>query len=145
MDTETKQNNSQNGQASGGNSTGSGNAAPDMMTLLGQTSLPASTCGWLSCLRKSGMSFSYSIDKQHVPDVDQMQSSQNEAQNGNQSSGQSNAQSGKQTNARGGASDTMTCSGSCTIRYFDFALGIMGLAIAGFLTKGCCCLKRKMF
>ena len=142
MDTETKQNNSQNGQSSGGNSTESGNAAPDMMTLLGQTSLPASTCGWLSCLRKSGMSFSYSIDKQHVPDVDQMQSSQNDAQNGNQSSGQSNAQSGKQTNARGGASDTMTCSGSCTIRYFDLAVGaILVMTVCGIL-KSFRCMKR---
>ena len=162
MDTETKQNDTQAGQtasdsarsgfAAGGNSaasnstTANGKTAPDMMTLLGKTSLPASVCGWLSCLRKSGMSLTYSLQKRHIPDMDQPQSAQG-CQNGGHNGGQSvgngqNASSGDGNPQTTGTSDTMTCSGSCSIRYFDLAVGAMlVLTVCGIL-KGCRCMKR---
>ena len=87
-------------------------------------------CGWLKCLRKPALSMEYSIQKRHVPDLDTDSSM----------SGQSAPKAKKGQN-----SDTMGLSGSFTIRYFDFALGVLGLAIAGCLVKGCGCLKRKMF
>lgn len=144
MDTETKQSAQNSGQA--GQSAGNNTAAdttPDMMTLLGQTSLPASTCGWISCLRKSGMSLTYSVQKRHIPDMDQAQSAQSGGQTGGQSdqNGQ-NASSGQGSQQTAGASDTMTCSGSCSIRYFDLAVGaILVLSVCGML-KGLRCMKR---
>ena len=141
MDTETKRN---GGQPSGCNAVASNNTAPDMMTLLGQSSLPASTCGWLSCLRKSGMSLTYSLQKQHIPNMDQPQPAQSGApsngQNGGQ--GQGNSQGKNTSSAQGnskatGTSDTMTCSGSCSVRYFDLAVGaILVLTVCGIL-KSC--------
>ena len=87
-------------------------------------------CGWLKCLRKPALSMEYSIQKRHVPDLD----------TDSGTSGQSAPKAQKGQN-----SDTMGLSGSFTIRYFDFALGVLGLAIAGCFMKGCGCLKRKMF
>lgn len=87
-------------------------------------------CGWLKCLRKPALSMEYSIQKRHVPDLD----------TDSGMSGQSAPKAKKGQN-----SDTMGLSGSFTIRYFDFALGVLGIAIAGCLVKGCGCLKRKMF
>ena len=87
-------------------------------------------CGWLKCLRKPALSMEYSIQKRHVPDLD----------TDSGTSGQSAPKAKKGQN-----SDAMGLSGSFTIRYFDFALGVLGLAIAGCLMKGCGCLKRKMF
>ena len=149
MDTETKQSSGQAGQNAGNNSAADNNsatgAAPDMMTLLGQTSLPASARGWLSCLRKSGMSLTYSLQKQHIPDMDQPQSAQSGGQNGGQSQG--NSQGNNTSSAQGnqqttGASDTMTCSGSCSVRYFDLAVGaILVMTVCGIL-KGCRCMKK---
>ena len=153
MDTETKQNGGQVGQtasesarsgsvaggnsAAGNSTTANGKTAPDMMTLLGQTSLPANVCGWLSCLRKSGMSLTYSMQKRHIPDMDQPQSAQNGGQDG-----EKNASSDKGNQQSAGASDTMTCSGSCSIRYFDLAVGAMlVLTVCGIL-KGCRCMRR---
>ena len=156
MDTEAYQSNQnassaeQHSQQSGGQAaqtagggTAAGNCtAPDMMTLLGQTSLPSGTCGWLSCLRKSGMSLTYSMEKRHIPDMDKPRrdasascASGKNNQNGGQ--GDSNAQSDKGNRQTTGASDTMTCSGSCAIRYFDLAVGaILVLTVCGIL-KGC--------
>ena len=140
MDTETKQSSDQAGQ----------DATPDMMTLLGQTSLPANVCGWLSCLRKSGMSLTYSMQKRHIPDMDQPQSAQggqNGGQTGGQTGGQSDGQAQNASSDKGnqqstGTSDTMTCSGSCSIRYFDLAVGAMlVLTVCGIL-KGCRCMRR---
>ena len=144
MDTETKQSSGQAGQ----------DATPDVMTLLGQTSLPANVCGWLSCLRKSGMSLTYSMQKRHIPDMDQPQSAQggqNGGQNGGQTGGQTdgqsdgqaqNASSGQGNQQSAGTSDTVTCSGSCSVRYFDLAVGAMlVLTVCGML-KGLRCMKR---
>lgn len=149
MDTETKQSSGQAGQNAGNNSATDNNsaasAAPDMMTLLGQTSLPASARGWLSCLRKSGMSLTYSLQKRHIPDMDQPQSAQSGGQNSGQSQG--NSQGNNTSSAQGnqqttGASDTMTCSGSCSVRYFDLAVGaILVMTVCGIL-KGCRCMKK---
>lgn len=78
----------------------------------------------------------YSFQKRHVPDLD------NDVQGAHKASGQGNQGA---THPNGQNSDTMSISGGFTIRYFDFALGVVGLAIAGCLMKGCGCLKRKMF
>lgn len=137
MDTETKQSSGQAGQ----------DATPDVMTLLGQTSLPANVCGWLSCLRKSGMSLTYSMQKRHIPDMDQAQSAQSGGQTGGQSGGQSDGQAQNTSSGQGnqqsaGTSDTVTCSGSCSVRYFDLAVGAMlVLTVCGML-KGLRCMKR---
>lgn len=92
--------------------------------------------GWLKCLRKPALSMEYSFQKRHVPDLD------NDVQGAHKASGQGNQGA---THPNGQNSDTMSISGGFTIRYFDFALGVVGLAIAGCLMKGCGCLKRKMF
>ncbi len=92
--------------------------------------------GWLKCLRKPALSMEYSFQKRHVPDLD------NDVQGANKPNGQGNQGS---THPSGQNSDTMSVRGGFTIRYFDFALGVVGLAIAGCLMKGCGCLKRKMF
>ena len=92
--------------------------------------------GWLKCLRKPALSMEYSFQKRHVPDLDK------DVQGANQAGGQGNQGS---THPSGQNSDTMSVRGGFTIRYFDFALGVVGLAIAGCLMKGCGCLKRKMF
>lgn len=145
MDTASNQ---QQTSTAGGNSTAqSGGNTPDMMTLLNQSSLSASACGWISCLRKSGMSISYSIDKRHVPDMDQPQGnqsggSQQNAQNKSQGNSQGSGQGGSQSGSQGGASDTMTCSGSCSVRYFDLAVGAMLLLVACGLYKGLRSMKR---
>jgi hypothetical protein len=109
--------------------------------LMQGSSMLSPLAGWLKCLRKPALSVEYSLQKRHVPDLDR-EGGQNKKSGGNTSAGTASSDSPA---PRGKNSDVMGVNGSFTIRYFDFALGIMGLAIAGFLTKGCCCLKRKMF
>lgn len=112
-----------------GNTTDAGN--PNFDQLMAQSPKLSPFCGWLKCLRKPALSMEYSLQKRHVPDLD--------ADSGQTSSASTPCCSCGQN------SDTMGINGSFTIRYFDFALGIVGLAIAGCLVKGCCLLKRKMF
>lgn len=104
--------------------------------------------GWLKCLRKPAISVEYSMRKRHVPDMDQ--NSPQNGQNGGGASASPSSRNGQSTqnrngqNAVGKNADAMDVSGSFTIRYFDFALGILGLAIVSCISKGCVCLKRKM-
>ena len=146
MDTEANQAQSSNAGQKNATSEGGNNSTPDMMTLLQQSSLPSSACNWISCLRKSGMSLTYSLEKQHVPDMDQPQGNsggkQANEQSGNGSGSQSKGQKNDQSNAQGGASDTMTCSGTCSIRYFDLIVGGMLLLVACGILKGCRSMKR---
>lgn len=95
--------------------------------------------GWLKCLRKPAISVEYNLKKRHVPDLDQDGGQSKQSGQGNQSG------SGKDSQGSCGKnSDVMGVSGSFTIRYFDFALGILGLAIVKCMTKGCRCLGRWM-
>ena len=94
----------------------------------------------LKCLRKPAISVEYSLQKRHVPDLDK-----DNKKGGHTASGTQNTTSGSAESAQSGKnSDVMDVTGSFTIRYFDFALGILGMAIASCMAKGCGCLKRKM-
>ena len=102
--------------------------------LMEQSPMLSPLAGWLKCLRKPAISMEYSIQKRHVPDLDT--DSGQSAKNGQKPSAS--------TQPKGTNSDTMGVSGSFTIRYFDFALGVVGLAIAGCIMKGCRCVKKMM-
>lgn len=104
--------------------------------LMEQSPMLSPLAGWLKCLRKPAISMEYSIQKRHVPDLDT--DGGQSAKNGQKPSASASAQ------PKGTNSDTMGVSGSFTIRYFDFALGVVGLAIAGCIMKGCCCIKKMM-
>lgn len=104
-------------------------SAPTMDQLMEQSPKLSPLCGWIKCLRGPALSMQYSIQKRHVPDLN--------TDTAQQASG-STATVGKNT-------DTMDVTGGFTIRYFDFALGVLGLMMAGCLLKGCCFLKKKMF
>ena len=95
--------------------------------------------GWLKCLRKPAISVEYNLKKRHVPDLDQDGGQGKQSGQGNQCGSGKDSQG-----ACGKNSDVMGVSGSFTIRYFDFALGILGLAIVKCVTKGCHCLGRWM-
>jgi hypothetical protein len=103
--------------------------SPTMDQLMAQSPKLSPFCGWIKCLRSPALSMQYSIQKRHVPDLN--------ADTAQQTSGTSSA--------AGQNSDTMDVTGGFTIRYFDFALGVLGLMMAGCLLKGCCFLKKKMF
>lgn len=103
-------------------------SAPTMDQLMEQSPKLSPLCGWIKCLRGPALSMQYSIQKRHVPDLN--------ADTAEQASGAA-ATVGKN-------SDTMDMSGGFTIRYFDFALGILGLMVAGCLLKCCSRLKKKL-
>ena len=102
---------------------------PNFQQLMAASPTRSPLAGWLKCLRKPAISVEYSFQKRHVPDLD--------TDRGAASSGGGTATPGKNA-------DTMGVGGSFTIRYFDFALGILGLAIVGCMTRGCRCLGRKL-
>ncbi len=125
-----------------------GTAAPTMDELMHASSLPTSMCDWISCMRKAGISLTYSLEKRHIPDMNQPPS----ASSGGKKSGgpagnpaPSSADSDAQIASTIGSIDTMTASGTCRIRYFDLILGAVGIFAGCVLIKCCCCMKRKMF
>ena len=100
------------------------NGADDMLTLMEQS---PKTCGlgqWMKCLRKPALSMQYTLEKRHIPDMD-------------------DDPTGK-TEIKGSNSDTMSVTGGFTIRYFDLAAGALTLMVAGCILKGCCCVKKMM-
>lgn len=113
------------------------------------TETPSAT-GWWKRMRAPGVALTYSMEKRHVPDVDaeksasggQKNAGNNSSSNGN---GNSNGQS-KQASAGSGASNVMQCNGSCTVRYFDLAVGAVAMLMLCGMMKcvcGCCrCMKR---
>ena len=103
--------------------------SPDFDRLMAASPKLAPLGGWLKCLRKPAISVEYNLTKRHIPDLD--------TDDGTNASANSPKTKGKN-------SDTMGLNGHFTIRYFDFALGILGLAIAGCVSRGCCALKRLM-
>lgn len=118
------QNVSQNQAASVESST---SAAPTMDQLMARSPLLAPLGNWLKCLRKPALSLEYSFQKRHVPDLD--------------------TDTGKQEDSSsklGHNSDVMGLNGGFTIRYFDFAMGILGLTILSCVTRGCTCIRRWM-
>ncbi|MBO5510928.1 MAG: hypothetical protein J6B24_04255 [Clostridia bacterium] len=100
------------------------NGADDMLCLMEQNE---KTCGlgqWMKCLRKPALSMQYTVEKRHVPDMDDDPTGQ--------------------TQIKGSNSDTMSVKGGFTIRYFDFAAGVFTLLVAGCVVKALCCVKRLM-
>jgi hypothetical protein len=114
--------------------------------------------GWLKCLRRSGISVEYSFRKRHVPDMAQEGGAGSSGTPDVTGTAGTNPSQGKgdtakpacatkpasSPSAKGKNSDEMGVNGHFTIRYFDFALGVLGLAIAGCMAKSCCALKRYM-
>lgn len=100
------------------------NGADDMLTLMEQSE---KTCGlgqWMKCLRKPALSMQYTVEKRHIPDMDDDPTGQ--------------------TRVKGSNSDTVSVKGGFTIRYFDFAAGAFTLLLAGCMIKALCCVKRLM-
>ncbi len=113
---------------------------------------------WLKRMRAPGMEINYSLQKRHIPDVSNAQGNgQNTGTAGRagQSAGtpspspSGNAQDPTASIPGNGARDTMSCGGSCRVRYFDLAVGMAVALMACAMFKccmGCCrCMKRKMF
>ena len=100
------------------------NGADDMLVLMEQSE---KTCGlgqWMKCLRKPALSMQYTVDKRHIPDMDDDPTGQ--------------------TQVKGSNSDTVSVKGGFTIRYFDFAAGAFTLLVAGCMMKALCCVKKMM-
>ncbi len=147
--------------------TASSSASSTASTAGGQGTQQASagTEGWLATLRKPGISFRYSFDKQHIPDMNAAgaggsnasgsgasgKSSGGSNSGGSGASGSSQSGSSQSGSGAGGSqtTDTMHCSGTYTARYFDLIAGVGAImAVCGLLKlgMGCCrCAKRKMF
>ena len=144
---------------SGASGSNANSQSPTFDRLMQQSPKLAPFCGWLKCLRAPALSMQYSIRKRHVPDLDtdtggqsggsntpNTQSTQSAQSAPNGQSGQnSQGQAPSPSAQKGQNSDPRGLSGGFTIRYFDFALGVLGLMVAGCLMKGCCFLKKKMF
>lgn len=100
------------------------NGADDMLKLMGENQ---KTCGlgqWMKCLRKPALSMQYTVEKRHIPDMDDDPTGQMQV--------------------KGSNSDTMSVKGGFTIRYFDFAAGAFTLLLAGCVMKALCCVKKIM-
>ena len=113
----------QGAQANAGSAAPS-NGADDMLKLMGENQKTCALGQWMKCLRKPALSMQYTLEKRHIPDMD------------NDPTGQ--------TAGKGSNSDTMSVTGGFTIRYFDLAAGMVTLLAACCIIKGCCCLKKMM-
>ncbi len=100
------------------------NGADDMLRLMDQSPKTCLLGQWMKCLRKPALSMQYTIEKRHIPDMDDDPTGQ--------------------TEVKGSNSDVMSVKGGFTIRYFDFAAGAFTILIAGCVMKACCCLKKMM-
>jgi hypothetical protein len=78
----------------------------------------------MKCLRKPALSMQYTVEKRHIPDMDDDPTGQ--------------------TRVKGSNSDAVSVKGGFTIRYFDFAAGAFTLLVAGCMMKALCCVKRLM-
>ena len=119
----------QGGQGGQGAQANAGSAAPsngadDMLKLMGENQKTCVLGQWMKCLRKPALSMQYTLEKRHIPDMD------------NDPTGQ--------TAGKGSNSDTMSVTGGFTIRYFDLAAGAMTLLLAGCMIKALCCVKKMM-
>jgi hypothetical protein len=118
-DTET----TANSQADTGTQTPT-NGADDMLCLMEQSDRTCCLGQWMKCLRKPAISMQYTLEKRHIPDMDDDPTGQ--------------------TQVKGSNSDTMSVTGGFTIRYFDLAAGAMTLLLAGCMIKALCCVKKMM-
>ncbi len=100
------------------------NGADDMLKLMGENQKTCVLGQWMKCLRKPALSMQYTLEKRHIPDMD------------NDPTGQ--------TAGKGSNSDTMSVTGGFTIRYFDLAAGAMTLLLAGCMIKALCRVRRMM-
>ena len=122
-------NTNQNGTADANSSTDTAaqtptNGADDMLKLMGENQ---KTCGlgqWMKCLRKPALSMQYTVEKRHIPDMDDDPTGQ--------------------TEVKGSNSDAVSVKGGFTIRYFDFAAGAFTLLVAGCVLKALCCVRKMM-
>ena len=117
------------GQGGQGTQANAGSAAPsngadDMLKLMGENQKTCALGQWMKCLRKPAISMQYTLEKRHIPDMDDDPTGQ--------------------TQVKGSNSDTMSVTGGFTIRYFDLAAGAMTLLVAGCMIKALCCVKRLM-
>jgi hypothetical protein len=145
MDQETKQpsadtNTSTNANQSPSADSSGGGKSPTMEQLMQKSPALSPLCGWLKCLRKPALSMQYSIQKRHIPDLDTRDT--RDTRDSGQKATTKQEQSAPA--AKGQTSDVMDVTRGFTIRYFDFALGILGLMVAGILVKGGCRLKKKL-
>ena len=100
------------------------NGADDMLKLMGENRRTCVLGQWMKCLRKPALSMQYTVDKRHIPDMDDDPTGQ--------------------TQVKGSNSDTVSVKGGFTIRYFDFAAGAFTLLVAGCVMKALCCVKKMM-
>ena len=124
------QNEYRNEYASNGTVTGADgkktctNGADDMLCLMGQNRHTCVLGEWMKCMRKPALSVQYTLDKRHIPDMDDDSTGQKPVKGANE--------------------DTMSVSGGFTIRYFDLAAGGMLLLLAGCMLKGLCRVRKWM-
>jgi hypothetical protein len=78
----------------------------------------------MKCLRKPAISLQYTLEKRHIPDMDDDPTGQ--------------------TEVKGSNSDAVSVKGGFTIRYFDFAAGAFTLLVAGCMMKALCCVRKMM-
>jgi hypothetical protein len=100
------------------------NGADDMLRLMEGNQKTCCLGQWMKCLRKPALSMQYTLEKRHIPDMDDDPTGQ--------------------TQVKGSNSDTMSVTGGFTIRYFDLAAGAMTLLLAGCMIKALCCVKKMM-
>ena len=96
--------------------------ADDMLCLMGQSQKTCALGQWMKCMRKPALSMQYTLEKKHIPDMDD--------------------DSAGQTPVKGANADTVSVTGGFTIRYFDLAAGAMLLLAAGCMVKAMCCVRR---
>lgn len=113
----------------------------DMTTLMERCPITACMAPWIKCMRTPAISVKYTMSKQHIPDLDAQGGGlaathpDGGREGGACGDGCSCTPAGKTQNGAVGATDIMTCRGGFTIRYFDLAMGAMGLLLAGCLFK----------
>ena len=132
------------------NANGAGNAAPntaasanatpsngaeDMLCLMEQNQKTCMLGQWMRCMRKPALSVQYTLEKRHIPDMDNDPA----GKIAGQASGGKSGAGGKGSNA-----DTVSVTGGFTIRYFDLAAGAMTLLLAGCMIKALCCVRKLM-
>ena len=100
------------------------NGADDMLCLMEGNQKTCCLGQWMKCLRKPAISMQYTLEKRHIPDMDDDPSGQ--------------------TQVKGANSDTVSVKGGFTIRYFDFAAGAFTLLLAGCMIKALCCVRKLM-
>lgn len=106
--------------------TGAGSSGSDLLSCL---PIPAPCADVIRRLRAPGMTLRYSLDKQIIPDLDAAGTMPGTTPDGAPGQG-GDAQSGETYN-------TMSESGSLTVRFFDLAVGGALIAVAVCVLRCC--------